>query len=140
VVEYAPRGSLQQLLADETIPLSWAQRYKFAKDIATGMAYLNQYPDEAIHINDNLKVQKIKMRKQEGVHFLFLLQSNNVLITKEWDAKLTDFGQSSVKELARTMTSITTISWTGTPYPHSDRFHSFFVYLFFLKYLFTWFL
>jgi len=94
VVEYAAKGSLRKVLTDDATPLSWPQRYKIAKEIASGMNYLNQYPDDHVHLNDNLK-------------------SNNVLIMKDGEAKITDFGQTSVKDLARTMTSISTVCWTA---------------------------
>lgn len=41
VTEYISGGTLTELLHDSTQPLPWEQRVSFAKDIASGMAYLH---------------------------------------------------------------------------------------------------
>lgn len=35
------------------------------------------------------------------------------MFTKEWEVKVADYGQSNVKDLARTMTSVSNVAWTG---------------------------
>lgn len=41
VTEYIAGGTLRELLHDISQPLPWEQRVSFAKDIASGMAYLH---------------------------------------------------------------------------------------------------
>jgi serine/threonine protein kinase len=47
------------------------------------------------------------------------LKSANILVVRErMEVKICDYGQSNLKDLARTMTSVGTIAWTGIhPYP-----------------------
>lgn len=63
--------------------------------IAEAMAFLSQFPDKDLNTHGNLK-------------------SGNVLVnTSKMEVKVTDHGQSSLKDLARTMTSVGTIAWTA---------------------------
>jgi serine/threonine protein kinase len=56
------------------------------------------------------------------------LKSGNVLVNLDrCEVKLTDYGQGSLKDLARTMTSIGTVAWTG-------KFLFFFFFLFFFPF------
>ena len=41
VTEYVSGGTLKDVIQNESEPLSWCQRAYFAKDIASGMAYLH---------------------------------------------------------------------------------------------------
>lgn len=41
------------------------------------------------------------------------LKSNNILLDKDWVAKVADYGQNSIKDLARTVTSVGNVAWTG---------------------------
>uniref|UniRef100_A0A8W7PHP8 non-specific serine/threonine protein kinase n=1 Tax=Anopheles coluzzii TaxID=1518534 RepID=A0A8W7PHP8_ANOCL len=41
VTEFIPGGSLKELIHDSGLPLSWAQRISFARDISSGMSYLH---------------------------------------------------------------------------------------------------
>ena len=43
VTEYCPKGSLNDVLLNDAIPLNWNFRFTFAKDIARGMAYLHTH-------------------------------------------------------------------------------------------------
>ncbi|GAB0205893.1 atrial natriuretic peptide receptor 2-like [Grus japonensis] len=43
VTEYCPKGSLNDVLLNEDIPLNWGFRFSFATDIAQGMAYLHHH-------------------------------------------------------------------------------------------------
>ncbi|KAM7366688.1 hypothetical protein PAMP_016103 [Pampus punctatissimus] len=43
VTEYCPKGSLNDVLLNEEIPLNWGFRFSFATDIARGMSYLHQH-------------------------------------------------------------------------------------------------
>lgn len=41
ISEYCPKGSLNDVLQNEDIPLNWGFRFSFATDITRGMAYLH---------------------------------------------------------------------------------------------------
>ena len=41
ISEYCPKGSLNDVLLNDDIPLNWGFRFSFATDIARGMAYLH---------------------------------------------------------------------------------------------------
>ena len=43
ITEYCPKGSLNDVLQNEQIPLNWDFRLTFAKDIARGMAFLHSH-------------------------------------------------------------------------------------------------
>ncbi|XP_043530104.1 atrial natriuretic peptide receptor 1-like [Chiloscyllium plagiosum] len=68
ITEYCPKGSLNDVLLNEDIPLNWGFRFSFATDIARGMAYLHQ--------------RKIYHSR---------LKSTNAVIDDRWVCKLTDF-------------------------------------------------
>ncbi|XP_071235120.1 atrial natriuretic peptide receptor 2 [Salvelinus alpinus] len=43
ITEYCPKGSLNDVLMNDEIPLNWGFRFSFATDIARGMSYLHQH-------------------------------------------------------------------------------------------------
>ncbi|XP_078533573.1 atrial natriuretic peptide receptor 2-like [Lissotriton helveticus] len=69
VTEYCPKGSLNDVLLNEDIPLNWGFRFSFATDIAQGMAYLHQH--KVFHTR---------------------LKSTNCVIDDRWVCKITDYG------------------------------------------------
>ncbi|XP_044535181.1 atrial natriuretic peptide receptor 1-like [Gracilinanus agilis] len=75
VTEYCPKGSLNDVLLSEDIPLNWGFRFSFATDIAQGMAYLHQH--------------KI---------FHGYLKSTNCVIDDRWVCKISDFGLKSYRK------------------------------------------
>ncbi|XP_001509130.2 atrial natriuretic peptide receptor 1-like [Ornithorhynchus anatinus] len=75
VTEYCPKGSLNDVLLNEDIPLNWGFRFSFATDIAQGMAYLHQH----------------KMYHGR-------LKSNNCVIDDRWVCKISDFGLKSYRK------------------------------------------
>lgn len=91
------KGNLKALLADNNVTLSLKHRIKIALDIANGMSYLSNHADHDIRNHNNLK-------------------SNNIMVGKEWEIKIADYGHSNLKELARTMTSIGSVAWTGNEF------------------------
>eukprot|EP00026_Physarum_polycephalum_P016921 Phypoly_transcript_17970.p1 GENE.Phypoly_transcript_17970~~Phypoly_transcript_17970.p1 ORF type:complete len:237 (+),score=52.78 Phypoly_transcript_17970:77-712(+) len=94
ITEYMPYGNLKDKLAESgSLPLP--MRIQIAIDIANGMKFLDS-------CHDNLA-----LRKHDS------LKSNNIMIGKDWEVKITDYGQTSIKDLARTMTSIGSIAWTA---------------------------
>ncbi|XP_034020171.1 atrial natriuretic peptide receptor 1-like [Thalassophryne amazonica] len=69
VTEYCPKGSLNDVLLNEEVPLNWGFRFSFAMDIARGMAYLHQH------------------RVCHG-----RLTSLNCVLDDRWVCKITDYG------------------------------------------------
>uniref|UniRef100_A0A3Q3B0S8 Guanylate cyclase n=1 Tax=Kryptolebias marmoratus TaxID=37003 RepID=A0A3Q3B0S8_KRYMA len=69
VTEYCPKGSLNDVLLNEEIPLNWGFRFSFATDIARGMFYLHQH--------------KICHGR---------LKSPNCVLDDRWVCKITDYG------------------------------------------------
>lgn len=43
ISEYCPKGSLNDVLMNDDIPLNWNFRFSFARDIARGMAFLHSH-------------------------------------------------------------------------------------------------
>jgi hypothetical protein len=81
VLEYMDRGSLSQLLHRSETPYTLATAMKWCISVARGMLYLHQHkPFPIIHCD---------------------LNSNNVLVNREWVVKITDFGLSKVKRTSR---------------------------------------
>uniref|UniRef100_A0A1A7XTH4 Guanylate cyclase n=2 Tax=Iconisemion striatum TaxID=60296 RepID=A0A1A7XTH4_9TELE len=69
VTEYCPKGSINDVLLNEEIPLNWGFRFSFATDIARGMSYLHQH--------------KICHGR---------LKSLNCVLDDRWVCKITDYG------------------------------------------------
>ncbi|KAL7595218.1 uncharacterized protein LOC111880996 [Lactuca sativa] len=90
VTEFLPRGSLFRLLQRNTARLDWRRRVHMAMDIARGMNYLHHCHPPIIHRD---------------------LKSSNLLVDKNWNVKVGDFGLSRVKH----ETYLTTKTGKGTP-------------------------
>ncbi|XP_063810516.1 atrial natriuretic peptide receptor 1-like [Pseudophryne corroboree] len=75
ITEYCPKGSLNDVLLSEDIPLNWGFRFSFANDIAHGMAYLHQH--------------KIYHPR---------LKSTNCVIDDRWVCKITDYGLETFRK------------------------------------------
>lgn len=92
--DFMHRGNLKAMLADSSIQLPMSRRVRIAQEIANGMAFLTGLSEPDMQKHDNLK-------------------SNNILIGKDWEVKVSDYGQSNIKDLARTMTSVGSVAWTA---------------------------
>ncbi|XP_042518671.1 protein STRUBBELIG-RECEPTOR FAMILY 5-like [Macadamia integrifolia] len=90
VTEFLPRGSLFRLLQRNTTKLDWRRRVHMALDIARGMNYLHHCNPPIIHRD---------------------LKSSNLLVDRNWTAKVGDFGLSRLKH----ETYLTTKTGKGTP-------------------------
>ncbi|CAK7326340.1 unnamed protein product [Dovyalis caffra] len=90
VTEFLPRGSLFRLLQRNTTKLDWRRRVHMALDIARGMIYLHHFNPPIIHRD---------------------LKSSNLLVDKNWNVKVGDFGLSRLKH----ETYLTTKTGKGTP-------------------------
>ncbi|PWA41625.1 serine/threonine-protein kinase, active site protein [Artemisia annua] len=83
-------GSLFRLLQRNTTKLDWRRRVHMAMDIARGMNYLHHCHPPIIHRD---------------------LKSSNLLVDKNWNVKVGDFGLSRIKH----ETYLTTKTGKGTP-------------------------
>eukprot|EP01018_Ginkgo_biloba_P011025 Gb_38813 [translate_table: standard] len=90
VTEFLPRGSLFRLLQRNTPGMDWKRRVRMALDIARGMNYLHHCNPPIVHRD---------------------LKSSNLLVDKNWNVKVGDFGLSRFKHT----TFLTTKSGKGTP-------------------------
>ncbi|XP_059269890.1 atrial natriuretic peptide receptor 1 isoform X2 [Mustela nigripes] len=76
LTEYCPRGSLQDILENESITLDWMFRYSLTRDIVKGMLFLHS---GAICSHGNLK-------------------SSNCVVDGRFVLKITDFGLESFRD------------------------------------------
>eukprot|EP00053_Salpingoeca_punica_P018941 m.188434 g.188434 ORF g.188434 m.188434 type:complete len:1153 (-) comp17536_c2_seq1:210-3668(-) len=109
VFEWMRRGTLEKILKSKS-PLSWPRRIGFALDTARGMDYLHQHNPPLLHRD---------------------LKSANLLISKDWVAKVSDFGTARQSlyghwtthvEERRYTGSVGTIAWTA-PEVLSDQYY-----------------
>lgn len=75
ITEYCNKGSLNDVLMNEEIPLNWGFRLSFAQDICRAMEYLHNH----------------KM-------FHGRLKSSNCIIDDRWVCKVTDFGLPNIRK------------------------------------------
>ncbi|XP_072404913.1 atrial natriuretic peptide receptor 1-like isoform X2 [Chiloscyllium punctatum] len=75
VTEYCTRGSLQDILENESITLDWMFRYSLINDIVKGMAFLH---NSVIGCHGNLK-------------------SSNCVVDSRFVLKITDYGLASLR-------------------------------------------
>ncbi|PUZ48164.1 hypothetical protein GQ55_7G223400 [Panicum hallii var. hallii] len=73
VYDYMPNGSLDRHLHDlSKVPLSWAQRFRVIKGVASGLLYLHEDWEQVVVHRD--------------------IKASNVLLDKEMNGRLGDFG------------------------------------------------
>ena len=75
-LEVAPKGSLNDLLLNDSIELGWDFRYNFMKDICSGMKYLHE-------------------KKGFGSHGR--LKSHNCLVDSRWTIRISGFGAPTMR-------------------------------------------
>ncbi|KAE7996748.1 hypothetical protein FH972_001441 [Carpinus fangiana] len=79
VYEFMPNGSLDKHLFDEPKSiLSWEQRFKIIKGVASGLLYLHEEWEKAVVHRD--------------------IKAGNVLLDSEFNARLSDFGLAKLYE------------------------------------------
>ncbi|KAK4405034.1 Serine/threonine-protein kinase-like protein [Sesamum angolense] len=71
VTEYMPNGTLHEILHLSASPLPWSKRVEFAIQIAKGVRFIHESDPSIVHRD---------------------IKSANVLVDKNWNAKLADFG------------------------------------------------
>lgn len=80
VMELMPRGSLYTIIHVKKIPLDWSLRIRMLHDTVLGMTFLHSLDDPIFH-ND--------------------LKSLNILVDQNWHCKVSDFGQSRMRDAAQ---------------------------------------
>ncbi|XP_057525386.1 uncharacterized protein LOC130804801 [Amaranthus tricolor] len=90
VTEFLPRGSLFKILHRNNHVLDQRRRLRMALDVARGMNYLHRRNPPIVHRD---------------------LKSSNLLVDKNWNVKVGDFGLSKLKN----STFLTAKSEVGTP-------------------------
>ncbi|KAK1437472.1 hypothetical protein QVD17_03263 [Tagetes erecta] len=100
VYELASNGSLEDYLEknDKVNNLSWAKRLKMCIDIAQGLEYMHTTMED----------------KERIIHRD--IKSANILLGKNWEAKIADFGLSKVYNGDKGVSTIKTIHVAGTPF------------------------
>ncbi|MFS8012465.1 putative protein kinase RLK-Pelle-RLCK-VIIa-2 family [Helianthus anomalus] len=105
VYEYMQNRSVQDHLSRFQTPLPWSTRLKIARDAARGLAYLH-----------------------EGMEFQIIFRdfkSSNILLDKNWNAKLSDFGLARLgpsDELSHVSTAVVgTVGYAAPEYVQTGR-------------------
>jgi mitogen-activated protein kinase kinase kinase 9 len=98
IMEFAEKGSLYDLLHNQTIQLDWKQKYKFALEAALGLNYLHSHPNGAILHRD--------------------VKSLNCLIDEHNILKISDFGLSTAKTKLNQKETVGTIQWCAPGNKH----------------------
>lgn len=90
ITQYCARGSLADLLLEESIPMDFALKLKFCRDAARGMLYLHNSNPIILHRD---------------------LKSDNLLVAHDWTIKVADFGLTRFLSEKRAMTQVGTPMW-----------------------------
>ena len=90
ITEFCSKGSLADLLIDDNIPLTFAQRVRIALDAARGMHYLHTSNPVILHRD---------------------LKSDNLLVTTDFTIKVADFGLTRFLSEGKQMTQVGTPMW-----------------------------
>ncbi|ERN07884.1 hypothetical protein AMTRI_Chr08g203950 [Amborella trichopoda] len=106
VYEYMPNNSLEDhLLCQPSTPIPWPRRLKIAQDAARGLAYLHEELDFQIIFRD--------------------LKTSNILLDKDFRAKLSDFGlarQGPPEGAGHVSTVVVgTVGYAAPEYIHTGR-------------------
>eukprot|EP00904_Undaria_pinnatifida_P009210 jgi/Undpi1/5419/HiC_scaffold_2.g00700.m1 len=111
IVEYVPRGNLATVL-EEGPKLTWKdQKYDMCVGIATGMAYLHRfrYFDELSNSMQNCVIHRD-------------LKPQNILVTHDFNVKITDFGEATGKGDDAARTQVGTLLYIAPEIVRGDRY------------------
>ncbi|XP_078138641.1 atrial natriuretic peptide receptor 2-like, partial [Centroberyx gerrardi] len=92
IIEYCPKGSLQDILKNSSIKLDWSFKYSLMLDIVKGMDYLHRSP---LHSHGHLS-------------------SSNCVVDSRFVLKVTDYGLSHLRQTPPSLESLDPSSeqWT----------------------------
>jgi serine/threonine protein kinase len=99
ITQYCSRGSLADLLLDNSTWMNFKVKVKFALEAAQGMLYLHQSNPVILHRD---------------------LKSDNLLVTSDWTIKVADFGLTRFISEKKQMTQVGTVRrTTRTKHTHT---------------------
>ncbi|THU47883.1 hypothetical protein C4D60_Mb09t20350 [Musa balbisiana] len=106
IYEYLPNGSVEDYLSPQCKrTLSWSMRLRVALDSARGLAYLHEEMDFQIIFRD--------------------FKTSNILLDKDWNAKLSDFGfarQGPTEGISHVSTAVVgTVGYAAPDYMQTGR-------------------
>ncbi|KAM3714877.1 hypothetical protein ACJW30_01G368300 [Castanea mollissima] len=102
VYEFMPNGSLDKYLFDEPKAiLSWEQRFKIIKGVASGLLYLHE------------EWEQIVVRRD--------IKAGNVLLDSEFNGRLSDFGFAKLYELGSNPSTTKVVGTLGYLAPELTR-------------------
>lgn len=90
ITEFCSRGSMADLLLDDSISMDFPRKVKFALHAARGMAYLHGSNPVILHRD---------------------LKSDNLLVSDDWNVKVADFGLTRFLTEKKIMTQVGTPMW-----------------------------
>jgi serine/threonine protein kinase len=103
VTELVHRGSLFDILQEESTGFTWRRAVQIMTDIASGLAYLHSFSPPIIHRD---------------------LKSLNVLVTSNWRGKVADFGMSRFQSVNKEGDEDRTMTQCGRSERASTRAHT----------------
>jgi hypothetical protein len=101
VTEFMKQGSLRDILANNTIKLTWKQKLRMLRSAALGINYLHSLHPVIVHRD---------------------LKPSNLLVDENWNVKVADFGFARIKEENATMTRCGTPCWTAPEIIRGDKY------------------
>ena len=116
VMEFMQRGSLRDLLSNQTFPLDAEQTLPLIRDVLQGVRFLHAADPPIIH--GDLKVRKppndggCKKRRILKLFLIVSLQCANVLVDNNFRAKIADFGLATWQKTGKI---------AGTPFWYVPR-------------------
>ena len=94
VMEYLPVGSLRRVISKQTAPLTPKVILRMIHDVAAGLAYMHNLPENLRMVHGDIKPE-------------------NIMLTKELRCKLADFG--SARTVGLTSASVTVVPTPKNP-------------------------
>ena len=92
LTEFMERGTLFNVLADNTVDLPWSRKIDICQDVAKGLLYLHTRTPPIIHRD---------------------VKSLNVLVTRDWKCTVADFGLTKIKDHGMLTTRCGSPAWSA---------------------------
>eukprot|EP01102_Stenamoeba_stenopodia_P014645 TRINITY_DN4885_c0_g1_i1.p1 TRINITY_DN4885_c0_g1~~TRINITY_DN4885_c0_g1_i1.p1 ORF type:complete len:602 (-),score=69.76 TRINITY_DN4885_c0_g1_i1:90-1895(-) len=92
VTEFLDKGSLSDVLEDQTLDIDWPLKLKFAKEAALGLYYLHTFDPQIVHRD---------------------IKSSNFLVDHHFTVKVGDLGAAQLQDNNSTLTFQGTPRWTA---------------------------
>jgi serine/threonine protein kinase len=101
VTEFVKQGSLQDILSEGAIKLTFGQKLRMLRSAALGINYLHSLHPVIVHRD---------------------LKPSNLLVDENWNVKVADFGFARIKEENATMTRCGTPCWTAPEVIRGEKY------------------